>query len=366
MNLADLSNEELLQYQKRTEQKIAEYHNTQLALKILLNGGYGALSNQHNRWYSDDIAESITLSGQLSARWIIQHVNRFFNKLYKTVDVDYVIAVDTDSIHLNVEPLILKAYPDRVPEHEELLRTLENFSKVMDKVIKEGYDLLAIELNVFESAMHMKLETLCRAIWSGKKHYAMEVWANEGIRYNPPKLKLVGLEAVKSSTPQLIRDWMKELIPLIFKGDAKVVMKFIDDKRVEFSKMPFEAVAAPKTLSDIEKNADPVTIYGKGTPIHVRGALLYNHLIKQMDLENTLQPIRSGDKVRYCYMTLPNPIKENVFTCPDTLPRELSDLAEFIDYATQFDKVFVKPMTALAKDGGLRMTDDIDINQFMF
>lgn len=364
MDLTELSNEQLLEYKKKTEQKIAEYHNTQLALKILLNGGYGALSNQHNRWYSDDIAESITLSGQLSARWIIQHVNRFFNKLYETIDVDYVIAVDTDSIHLNVEPLILKTFKGAKPEHEQLMHVLEKFSKVMDKVIAEGYDLLAKELNVFESAMHMKLETLCTAIWSGKKHYAMEVWANEGIRYTPPKLKLVGLEAVKSSTPQLIRDWMKELIPLIFKGDSKVVMKYIDNKRLEFSKMPFEAVAAPKTLSDIDKNADPVTIYGKATPIHVRGALLYNDLIKQMNLENTLQPIRSGDKVRYCYMTLPNPLKENVFTCPDTLPRELSDLAGYIDYDTQFDKVFVKPMTALAKDGGLRMTDDVDISQF--
>lgn len=364
MDLSALSDGELLVLLNSTKQKIAMYDNTQQALKILLNGGYGAMSNQHNRWYSDDVAESITMSGQLSARWIIQHVNKFLNRLFGTIDVDYVIAVDTDSMHLNVDAVIERTFGDVKPTHEQMMHVLEKFSKTMDKVIAEGYELLAKELNVYESAMHMKLETICSAIWAGKKHYAMEVWANEGIRYDPPKIKIVGLEAVKSSTPQRIRDWMKELIPMMFTGEAKPIKDYIEAKRQEYFTLPFEQVAKPSSLNGIEKYSDSSTVYSKGAPIHVRGALLYNDLLKREGLDKTLQPISSGDKVRFCYMILPNPLKENVLTCPDQLPAELMYLQEFIDYSKQFDKTFADPMISFAGSGGIRLTSEIDVSQF--
>lgn len=364
-DLTKLTDQQLVALKEQTEQKIAEYHNRQMALKILLNGGYGAMSNQFNRWYSDDVAESITLSGQLSARWIIKHINAYYNNLFNTEDVDYVIACDTDSVHLNVEPFVKQKFGKQIPDNDEVLEHLKQVSQDLDVVIKEGYHLLSEELNVYEPAMHMKLEAISKAVWTGKKHYAMIVWIGEGgVKYNPPKLKLVGIEAVKSSTPQVCRDLMKQAIPLIIDGDIQQLKQFIDEKRKEFYTYSFEQIAFPRSLSDVEKYADPMTIYGKKCPPHVRGALVYNHFVISKKLSNQLRLIQSGDKIRFCYMKLPNPFKENIFTCPDNLP-EILQLDEYIDYDTQFEKSFIEPLNHLTKAVGMHITDDIDISQFL-
>lgn len=362
-DLGTLSDEQLVEYYVKTKQKIAEYHNTQMALKILLNSGYGATSNMHFRWYSDDIAESVTLSGQLAARWIIQHINRFMNTRFKTTGVDYIVATDTDSVHINVEPYIREVHGDVEPDHETKMSTLEAFSKDLDRIIGEGYDLLSEELNVFDKAMHMKLETMSRAVWSGKKHYAMEVWSNEGIRYDPPKMKYVGLEVVKSSTPQMIRDWMKRIIALIIDNNEDGVKAALEDYWQTYSKLKFEQMASPRTCNHMYKYYDPVTIYGKKCPPHVRGALLYNKMVVDLGLDKELRLIQSGDKVRYSYMLLPNPIREDIFACPDDLPEQLH-LDAFIDYRTQFDKTFGEPMTKFARVSGMKMSDTQDVSNF--
>lgn len=364
MNLSNLSNDDLLGLFKTTKQQIAECHNKQMALKILLNGGYGALSNEHNRWYSDDIAESVTLSGQLAARWIIKHLNTFFNKLYATTGVDYVVACDTDSVHLNVEPALIKAFGTVDVDNEAKLEFLEKFARKLESVIADGYRLLSEELNVYEPSMHMKFEAVSQAVWTGKKHYAMEVSIGEDfIRYNPPKLKIVGLEAVKSSTPQIARDWMEQAIPLIIRTKESQVKEFLNEKREEWLKLDFHQIAFPRSISDIQKYADATTIYGKKCPPHVRGALLYNNLVRKMNLEHQLPLISSGDKIRYCYMKMPNPLQEDIFTCPDELPKQFG-LEQYIDHHKQFDKAFIEPLMHLIKAAKISMSDDIDISQF--
>jgi DNA polymerase family B len=365
MDLQKLTDAELNQLMIDTEKSVSRYNNLQQAQKILLNGGYGAMSNDNNRWYSDDIAESITLSGQLSARWIIEHVNAKFNSLYKTDNVDYVIACDTDSIHLNVQPAVDKAFPGETPTNEQKLAFLENFSQIISEWIKEGYDLLAKELNVFESAMHMKLETISRAVWTGKKHYVMEVRFNEGIRYDPPKMKIVGLEAVKSSTPKIVREWMTELFPLILDCNKKQIEQILADKWELYQTLPFESIASPRSVSDLEKYQDPVTVFGAGCPIAVRGALLYNYILFKDKLTDQLPLIQSGDKVRFCYMKLPNPFNQNVLAAPDTLPAQLQ-LEPYIDHRVQYDKTFADPIKAVIEAAGMRLTNEIDIEEFFF
>lgn len=362
--LSHLSDKELQALFKSTEQQIAEFNNTQMALKILLNGGYGALSNQFNRWYSDDIAESITLSGQLAARWIIQHLNRYFNNRYGTEDVDYIVATDTDSVHINVEPAVRAHFGDRIPDHAEFMEYSVGLIDELDKVITDGYNQLSYELNVFEAAMHMKFEAVSRAIWTGKKHYVMEIWAGEGgIKYDPSKHKIVGLEAVKSSTPAICRKWMKELFPLCLSNEEAKVKQYIEDHREQFYALPFEQVAFPRSINDIDKYEDPVTIYGKKCPPHVRGALLYNHLVKSKHLTNEIPLIGSGEKIRWCYMKLPNPLNENVFTCPDLMPEALS-MKDYIDYQLQYEKTFVEPVMHVINAAKLNMSESIDISQF--
>lgn len=362
-DLLQLTDQQLLDLAKRTKQQIAECNNKQSALKILLNGGYGALSNEHNRWYSDDLAESITLSGQLAARWIIQHLNRFLNQLFETTALDYIVACDTDSVHLNVEAALEKQFKGRPIDHETKMVFLEQFAELLSKEIENGYELLYQEVNAFQKAMHMKLETIAEAVWTGKKHYAMQVWANEGVRYWPPDLKMVGIEAVKSSTPKACREYIKSVIPLIIEGDLAKLKKQIDEYWQEFITLPFEAVAFPRSVSDLDKHAIADTVYGKGTPIHARGALLYNSQVAKHNLSAMLPLIINGDKIRFAYMKLPNPIGENVFACPDTLPEQFG-LESFIDYDTQFEKSFLQPIRHLTDAVKMYITHDIDMDQF--
>lgn len=363
--LESLTDIELLNLYHTTNKEVSKFNNLQQAQKILLNGGYGSLSNEHNRWYSDDIAESITLSGQLSAKWIINHINIKFNTLYGTIGVDYVVACDTDSIHLDVTPAIIKSFGDDIPAHDIRLKFLEKFSKKISEWIKEGYELLAEELNVFESAMHMKLETISRAVWTGKKHYVMEVWYNEGITYNPPKMKVVGLEAVKSSTPKIVRQWMKDVFPTILDLNKIELEKVLAERWIEYQTLSFEDIASPRGVTDIDKYRDPVSTYSSGCPIAVRGALLHNKLIFDSRLDQELPLIQNGDKVRFCYMKLPNSINENVFAVPDTLPKQFQ-LEPYIDYRVQFDKTFADPIRAVISAAGMRLTDQIDIEEFFF
>lgn len=346
------------------KQKIAEFNNKQMAMKILLNGGYGALSNEHNRWYSDDLAESITLSGQLSIRWIARHINAFMNKMLDTNDVDYIVAVDTDSNYVNVWPVVelyLKKYPDA--DNKQILEILEKFARKLEACIEEGYNQLYDLMNVHDRCMHMKLEAIGSAVWVAKKRYVMSVWSNEGVHYDPPKIKMQGIDAVRSSTPHACRDKIKTTIPVIIEGDEQKLRKIIDDFREEWMQMSFEQVASPRGVNDLEKYHDKNFIYVKGTPIHARAALLYNHMVAKKGLEKELPLIRSGDKIRYSRMLLPNPLDEDVFACPDEMPEELG-LTKYIDKHEQFEKTFLKPLDSLIRASGIVLTGNVNLEQF--
>jgi len=209
----------------------------------------------------------------------------------------------------------------------------------------------------------MKLEAIGSAVWVAKKRYAMSMISFKGVYLNPPKLKLQGIDAVRSSTPKVCRDAIEEAIPLIIGGKEKELKVFVNDLQNKFNKLKFHEVAFPRGTNDLEKYADKDVIYGKKTPPHVRGALLYNHIVKEKKLTNELPLIRSGDKIRFCYMKLPNPLRENIFACPDELPEELG-MAEFIDYQTQFEKTFLEPLQHIIRAAGIRLTNDVDISQF--
>ena len=363
MDLSKLSDDELRALKKSAKQKVAEYHGKSLAIKILLNGGYGALTNPGNRWYSDDLAESITLTGQLSVNWVERDLNIFMNRVLKTADVDYVIAIDTDSCYLKTDEILKKAFGDYETDTEERYKFLINFAHKVEEVIAESLERLYTTINAMEKSLHMKLEAIGPAVWVAKKRYAMNMVSFKGVRHHPPKLKVMGIDAVRSSTPQICRDVIKKALPLIINGHEKELKELINSTQEKFSTLPFQQVAFPRSVSDVDKWADEQTTYRSGTPIHVRGALLYNKMVKKHKLTNQLPLIQNGDKIRFCYMQLPNTIQENVFACPDELPAEFG-LEQFIDYAKQFDKSFMDPLQHVIRAAGIYITGDVDITQF--
>lgn len=301
------------------------------------------------------MAESITLSGQLSIRWIEARMNEYLNKLLKTEGEDYVVASDTDSLYITFDKLIDKVLPKGSDLSEDdytrkCVDFLDNVARQkIEPFIDRSYQDLAELMNAHAQKMFMKREAIAdKGIWTAKKRYALNVYDNEGVRYSEPKLKVMGMEIVKSSTPQSCRDALKEALKLIMGSDEATVQKFIQDFRSEFKAMPFEEVAFPRGITDLTKyqsGGDELEI-GKGTPIHVRGSLLFNHLLKKHKLEKRYEKIKDGEKVKFCYLKVPNLVKQNVLSVLSSLPKEF-ELEDYIDYDTQFDKAFLEPISAI-------------------
>ena len=320
------------------KREINRLGNTQMAIKILLNSLYGALGNQYFRYFDMRIAEGITLSGQLSIKWAEKTLNNAMNKILKTDD-DYVIAIDTDSIYVDMEPLVNKVNP---PDPVKFLD--KACSDKFEPILADGYADLFQRMNAFENRMVMAREVIAdRGVWVAKKRYILNVHNNEGVQYAEPKVKMMGLEAVKSSTPMIVRNKFKEAYSIVLRGNEEELQKFVEDFYNDFSSLPAEDVSFPRGVSEIDKWNDLNTIYKKGTPIHVRGSLLFNKKMKEVGLDRSMEAIKNGTKVKFCYLKKPNPLMENVIAFPQFLPKEFN-MQQYIDYDLQFDKAFKEPL----------------------
>ena len=330
---------------KALEKEIARCNNIQMAKKISLNSAYGAIGNQYFRYYKLANAEAITLSGQVSIRWIEQRMNGYLNKLLQTEEVDYVIASDTDSIYLNLGPLVTKFFGNKSGDKTAIVGILDTIcEETLEPFIESSYQKLADYVSAYDQKMSMKRENIAdRGIWTAKKRYILNVWDSEGVRYEEPKLKMMGIEAVKSSTPAPCRKMIKDALKLVMEGTEDDVIDFIADSRKKFYSMTPEEVSFPRSCSKVQKYKAHAEIYTKGTPIHVRGSLLFNHYIKKNNLDAKYSLINDGEKIKFCYLKKPNPIQENVISFIQEFPKELG-LQKYLDYDTQFEKSFLEPL----------------------
>ena len=333
---------------KALQAEISAFNNIQMARKIQLNSAYGAIGNQYFRYFNIANAEAITLSGQLSIRWIENKMNSYINKILKTKEIDYVIASDTDSIYLNLGPLVKTIFKGRETSDKSILRFLEKVCDVeLEKYIENSYEALATTVNAYDQKMFMKRENIAnKGIWTAKKRYILNVWNSEGVQYAEPKLKMMGIEAVKSSTPAACRTAIKDALKVIMNGSESDVQQFVGDFRQKFESMPPEDIAFPRGCNGVGKFSNPVTIYGKGTPIHVRGALLYNFHAKKSKITHKYPLIQEGEKVKFIYLRRPNKINENVISFFQTLPKEFG-LDKYIDFDLQFQKSFLDPLQVI-------------------
>ena len=350
---------------KTLEKEIARCNNIQMAKKISLNSAYGAIGNQYFRYYKLANAEAITLSGQTSIRWIENRMNGYLNNLLQTKDVDYVIASDTDSIYINFGPLVDKFFSNVNGDKAKLVTILDKICQdKLEPFIEKSYQDLSTYVNAYAQKMQMKRENIAdRGIWTAKKRYILNVWDSEGVRYEDPKLKIMGIEAVKSSTPAPCRKMIKDALNLMMGGTEEEVIDFIDDARAKFKQMPPEDIAFPRTVSDVNKHKSHATIYGKGTPIHVRGALLYNYYVKEKNLDTKYSLINNGEKIKFLYLKKANPIRENVISFISDFPVELG-VDKYIDYDLQFDKAFLEPVKVILDAIGWNVEKVVNLELF--
>jgi DNA polymerase elongation subunit (family B) len=346
------------------EKRIARYNNLQLAKKVCLNSAYGALGNEFFRFFDVRQASAITLAGQLSIRWIEKKLNEYMNKLLETKNEDFVIASDTDSIYLRLGELVDKVYKSE--------RDPEKIITFMDKVcenkiqpfIDESYQTLADYTNAYDQKMQMKREALAnKGIWTAKKRYILNVYNNEGIQYSQPKMKVMGLEMVKSSTPMPIREMMEKSVDIMLNGTENELHTYVAESKSKFKKLPPEEISFPRGIRGISKYSDAVTLYTKGTPIHVKGAIIYNNAIKNKGLNKKYPFINEGEKIKFSYLKMPNPFKETVISFPVRLPKEF-DLEKYIDYDMQFEKAFVEPVRVISDCIGWTLEKQSSLEDF--
>ena len=330
---------------KELEMEIARCNNIQMARKIQLNSAYGAIGNNYFRYYKLENAEAITLSGQVAIRWIENKLNQYLNNILKTKKIDYVIASDTDSVYLNMGPLVKRIFDGKNVNVEKIVNFIDKICKVeFENYIDSSYQELAEYVNAYDQKMKMKRENIAdRGIWTAKKRYILNVWDSEGVRYEEPKLKMMGIEAVKSSTPAPCRVKIKEAISIIMNKTEDDLIIFIENFRKEFTNLTPEEISFPRSVNELTKYKSTSSIYEKGTPIHTRGALLYNHYIKDRKLNNKYPIINNGEKIKFCYLKKANPIRENVISFIQQFPKELV-LAKYVDYDLQFEKSFIHPL----------------------
>ncbi len=331
--------------QKQREGKDDSLENLrQYVIKILLNSGYGAFVNKYFRWYDQRIGKSITLSGQLVIQIAEREINKWMNKVLQTEDVDYIIAIDTDSNYLNCQPLVDKFFANK--SKDEVVDILDRIAKEqVQKVLEAGWQDTKEYLNAYSQKMVMEREAIASsAFWTAKKRYAMCVWDMEGVRMKPdkPKLKIQGLDAIRSSTPQSCREALLTMIRLTLLEDEKTVQQYISDFKDKFTGMQFEDIAFPRTMNNISR----MTIqngFQKGTPPHIRGAIQFNRLLKKYELEKDWETMKDGEKGKFIYLREPNNIGTNVLSFNHTVPKEF-DFIKYIDFEKQFAKAIIEPM----------------------
>ena len=335
----------------------------QLVFKLLLNSGYGALVNQYFRWFDRRMGMSITLSGQYLIQVAERSINEWMNKVLKTDNVDYVIAIDTDSNYVNFQPLVDKFFPDKT--QSELVDIIDKICQEQITVaLDKGFDESAKYLNCYDQKMVMEREAIASsAFWTAKKRYAMCVWDMEGVRMpaDKPKLKIQGLEAIRSSTPYVCRQPLLNIIEKTLLEDEEHVQQYIAEFKSEFLKFSMKDIGMPRSMNNLNKYSGNLAI--KGIPIHVRGALAFNRMLEHHNLQNIWEPIQSGEKGKFCYLTLPNSVNSNVISFTTDVPKQF-DVERFVDKHTMFEKIISDPAKNILEPIGWSVEKKLTLDSF--
>ena len=329
------------------EYEISKYKNFQLCRKIQLNSCYGALGNEYSRWYDLELAESITLSGQLHIQWIADGINKLLNRILKTEGEDYVIASDTDSVYLRLGKAVEQSFKgERDPN--KIVDFLNKFcDRVIQPHIEKEFDNLSKCMNAYKNTMMMGREVIAeKGVWTAKKRYMLSVWDSEGVRYKEPKIKIMGVETSRSSTPAFVRTALKKAVNMILTQDELTLQTYAKDVEKEFYNMPVESVAFPRSVSRLDDYFDVKLGYKKGTPIAVKAALLYNHKVKALKLQKKYRTIGEGEKMKFLHLKTPNPVGDAVIGFVTTLPPEF-DCHRYVDFKGQFQKSFLHPLETI-------------------
>jgi len=344
-HLESLSDDELVALLNQRETDAKKLDVMQLGYKVTLNSAYGMIGSEYSRYFDTRIAEAITLSGQLSIRWIERKLDEYLNVVCGTEGESFAVAGDTDSIYISLSPLVDKFFPGA--EKAKIVGAIDKLcEQKIQPVIDKAYNELADYMNAYQQKMFMAREVIAdRGIWRAKKNYVLNVWNSEGVAYDEPKLKILGIESVRSSTPAICRDSIKETLRILMTEDETAVQEFIKKFKGEFMAASVFDISRNSGVSDIVKWDQPEGFMLR-TPYHVKASMVYNRLIEEHDLGGKYRKIRNGDKVKLIQIKPANPTFNSMIAFHDELPPEF-DMDRFVDKKTHYQKTFLDPVESL-------------------
>lgn len=366
MNAVGKTEEDMAWLSLLREQEAARdrYFTKEQGLKICLNSAYGALGNQYFRFFDIRQAEAITLGGQLSIRWIENALNKFLNETLGTTDYSYIIASDTDSVYIRLDKLVKKVFPDGADAAKIVKFLDKSCQQLLLPFINEQYLLLAARVNAYEQKMVMAREVIAdRGVWTAKKRYILNVHNSEGVHYPEPKLKIMGIETTRSSTPQIVRDELKKAIKIIVQGTNDELIRFIEEFHGRFLLKPPEEIAFPRSVNYLDRYQDETKVYKKSCPIAVKGALVFNKMLRVKKVTKKYRKIQEGDKIKFLYLKVPNQVGDRVLAFPNSLPQEFG-VHPLVDYETHFEKAFLDPLKTILETVGWKAEKTATLESF--
>jgi len=347
--------------------RIAALKIRQSVKKILANSLYGCLGNPAFIYSSPELATAVTVTGQVIIRTAENAMNGYIRHLTKNSDKDYVIAVDTDSVYLNLDEIVTQI------QHKTKISDITDFvDKICEQKIqpelKKEMDLLAKTLNCSENKIFFKREAIASAgMFIAKKRYALLVQDLEGVRFEDPKLKIMGLETARSSTPAIVRKKLKDCIKIILTKTPEELRQYVNEFYDEFMVLPISDVAAPRGVKGINKYADNTKIYQTGTPIATKAALLYNSYSKKIGIDKQYAAIKENDKMKFVFVKVPNPYgmagKDAVMGFINSPPKEFN-LEKYIDRKKQFEKTFGEPLDNILQAINWKLNAEVSLESF--
>ena len=209
-----MTDQELLEKFHHVQLQLGELYNKQKALKILLNSYYGATGFPGFRWYDLRMSTSVTLGGQVGIKIAANAVDAHLHTICPDTP-SACIGGDTDSFYVNFGPYAEKLGLTTVDQISDYIKD------VLEPIIEESMKKYFDYMNHFEFCLNFKREVIAESgfFLDKKKRYAMLVKDSEGVRFNEPELKVVGLELLRSSTPAAVKPWLEEAILVILDND---------------------------------------------------------------------------------------------------------------------------------------------------
>lgn len=325
--------------------ELAEFYDRRQHIqKIFLNSLYGVLGLPIFRFFDLDNALAVTASGQE----VIKNSAKFVNELYNSqlLDAeDYCVYIDTDSLYFSAMPLFKQS--SKGYAHKEFTIKL---ARGVEKKLNEYYDAMAKELFFCTShRLYIKGESVAEtAVWIAKKRYAMNVvYDLESNLDVQNKMKVKGLDVVRSTFPPAFRNFMNEMMTDIL---AKVPKDEVDAKVLKFRKslstMHYLEIArntAVKNISEYDTHTGKLNDFLKKTPAHVKAALSYNALLKHFKIEHKYERITDGAKIKWVYL-IENPYKLDALAITGyNDPQQIVDIiTNYIDYKALFQNELQK------------------------